>query len=230
MIERLLAVESEEEPTEIVIHVNMLKEGWDVTNLYTIVPLRAANARTLIEQSIGRGLRLPYGKRTGESAVDRLNIVAHDRFQEIIDEANRGDSPIRLKQVILEAPDRDEGVVSVTISSGAEEILGLTEPEVTSAGGKQYELKPEQLTAPLFTKPGEKEAARTVLDVIHEFETQRELVPDVRQAIVAQVRERLTPVQGELLETESVDLDSDSLGSRIVFDTLGSVLDTYRCR
>jgi type III restriction enzyme len=65
MITRLLAVESVDEPTEIVIHVNMLKEGWDVTNLYTIVPLRAANARTLIEQSIGRGLRLPYGKRTG---------------------------------------------------------------------------------------------------------------------------------------------------------------------
>ena len=65
MVERLLKVENTDEPTEIVIHVNMLKEGWDVTNLYTIVPLRAANARTLIEQSIGRGLRLPYGKRTG---------------------------------------------------------------------------------------------------------------------------------------------------------------------
>jgi type III restriction enzyme len=65
MIGRLLKVEHTDEPTEIVIHVNMLKEGWDVTNLYTIVPLRAANARILIEQSIGRGLRLPYGKRTG---------------------------------------------------------------------------------------------------------------------------------------------------------------------
>ena len=91
-----------DEPTEIVIHVNMLKEGWDVTNLYTIVPLRAANARTLIEQSIGRGLRLPYGKRTGVAAVDRLNIVAHDKFQEIIDEANRPDSIIRLQHVILD--------------------------------------------------------------------------------------------------------------------------------
>ena len=51
--------------------------------------------RILIEQSIGRGLRLPYGKRTGVTAVDRLNIVAHDKFQEIIDEANRPDSAIR---------------------------------------------------------------------------------------------------------------------------------------
>ncbi len=96
-------------------------------------------ARTLIEQSIGRGLRLPYGKRTGVSAVDRLNMVAHDRFQEIIDEANRGDSPIRLKQVILEAPDKDEGVVSVTVTPSAEGALGLSEPEVTSADGGHYE-------------------------------------------------------------------------------------------
>ena len=83
----------------------MLKEGWDVTNLYTIVPLRAANARILIEQSIGRGLRLPYGRRTGVTAVDRLNIVAHDRFQEIIDEANKPDSAIRLQAVVID-PDQ----------------------------------------------------------------------------------------------------------------------------
>ncbi len=102
VVERLLAVEDPKEPTEIVIHVNMLKEGWDVTNLYTIVPLRAANARILIEQSIGRGLRLPFGKRTGVKAVDRLNIVAHDKFQEIVDEANRPDSVIHLEQVILD--------------------------------------------------------------------------------------------------------------------------------
>jgi type III restriction enzyme len=61
-IQRLLAIENPKEETEIVVHVNMLKEGWDVTNLYTIVPLRAANSKTLVEQSIGRGLRLPFGK------------------------------------------------------------------------------------------------------------------------------------------------------------------------
>ncbi|WP_457670850.1 DEAD/DEAH box helicase [Thiolapillus sp.] len=216
MIERLLAVESPEEPTEIVIHVNMLKEGWDVTNLYTIVPLRAANARTLIEQSIGRGLRLPYGKRTGVNVVDRLNIVAHDRFQEIIDEANRGDSPIRLKQVILEAPDKEEGKISVTVGSSAEAVLGLTEPEATTSGGQHYEVKPENLEAPMFSKPGEKEAARAVMEVIHELERQRDLAPtsqalntpEVQQRIIEEVKERLTPVQGKLLENESVDLDS----------------------
>ena len=133
MIRRLLAVESVNEPTEIVVHVNMLKEGWDVTNLYTIVPLRAANARTLIEQSIGRGLRLPYGVRTKVPAVDRLNIVAHDRFQEIIDEANRGDSPIRMQQVILDAPEGDAAPTSVFVSSGASVLLGLSQPMPTAS-------------------------------------------------------------------------------------------------
>ena len=99
-VQQLLSVESRDNPTEIVIHVNMLKEGWDVTNLYTIVPLRAANSRTLVEQSIGRGLRLPYGKRVGVVAIDRLTIVSHDHFQEIIDEANKPDSIIRTGVVI----------------------------------------------------------------------------------------------------------------------------------
>jgi superfamily II DNA or RNA helicase len=74
-VQKLLTVEQNDNPVEIVIHVNMLKEGWDVTNLYTIIPLRAANARTLIEQSIGRGLRLPYGKRTDELHNLRLALA-----------------------------------------------------------------------------------------------------------------------------------------------------------
>ena len=57
-MERLVALERDGR-TEIVIHVNKLKEGWDVTNLYTIVPLRASASEILTEQTLGRGLRLP---------------------------------------------------------------------------------------------------------------------------------------------------------------------------
>ena len=208
MITRLLAVESVDEPTEIVIHVNMLKEGWDVTNLYTIVPLRAANARTLIEQSIGRGLRLPYGKRTGVAAVDRLNIVAHDKFQEIIDEANRGDSPIRLKQVILDAPSADDKKVSVQVESGATARLGLTDAPVLVTGASATDSGAEDpVPKPVFTTEAEKQAARVVMDVIGKYEVKRDLVPtsgallkpEVQKEILAEVTERLKPLQGELL-------------------------------
>ncbi|CAJ3557081.1 Type III restriction-modification enzyme helicase subunit [Burkholderia pseudomallei] len=209
MITRLLAVESVDEPTEIVIHVNMLKEGWDVTNLYTIVPLRAANARTLIEQSIGRGLRLPYGKRTGVASVDRLNIVAHDKFQEIIDEANRSDSPIRLKQVILDAPSADDKKVSVQVESGAAARLGLTDAPivVTSASGAASGSAADAAPTPVFTTEAEKQAARVVMDVIGKYEVKRELVPtssallnpEVQKEILAEVSGRLKPMQGDLL-------------------------------
>jgi type III restriction enzyme len=88
-VEQLLTLEKPDNKIEIVIHVDMLKEGWDVANLYTIVPLRASNALTLIEQTIGRGLRLPYGaKRTGVEKVDLLSIMMHDKFQEVVDAAN----------------------------------------------------------------------------------------------------------------------------------------------
>jgi len=212
MITRLLAVESVDEPTEIVIHVNMLKEGWDVTNLYTIVPLRAANARTLIEQSIGRGLRLPYGKRTGVASVDRLNIVAHDKFQEIIDEANRGDSPIRLKQVILDAPSADDKKVSVQVESGAAALLGLTTgltqaPAVITGASATDSGAGVPPPKPVFTTEAEKQAARVVMDVIGKYEVRRDLVPtssallkpEVQKEILAEVAERLRPLQGDLL-------------------------------
>ena len=154
MVTRLLKVEHTDEPTEIVIHVNMLKEGWDVTNLYTIVPLRAANARILIEQSIGRGLRLPYGRRTGVTAVDRLNIVAHDRFQEIIDEANRPGSVIHLQQVILDPDQFREKTVTVVSQPQLASKLGIQPEQATAAmqvvapsGPPAFETKEEQRIA-----------------------------------------------------------------------------------
>ncbi|MBU4414059.1 MAG: DEAD/DEAH box helicase family protein [Proteobacteria bacterium] len=104
-IARLVLLESPDNKIEIVIHVNMLKEGWDVTNLYTIIPLRTAASMTLREQTIGRGLRLPYNKRTGNDKADKLTIVAHDKFQEIIDEANKPGSIIKKENIIEIDPD-----------------------------------------------------------------------------------------------------------------------------
>ena len=211
MIARLLAVESVDEPTEIVIHVNMLKEGWDVTNLYTIVPLRAANARTLIEQSIGRGLRLPYGKRTGVEPVDRLNIVAHDKFQEIIDEANRGDSPLRLKQVILDAPKAHEKVISVQVSSQLNNLFSVgsnvqTQSLSSSDNPQDTTSITEANTIRTIFTPEEKEIAKIVREIVLEYETKPKLAPtsqtllqpDMQQAIANEVQKRLLPKQNEL--------------------------------
>lgn len=99
-VQKLLEVEKFDNPVEIVVHVNILKEGWDVNNLYTIIPLRTAASQTLREQTIGRGLRLPYGKRTGNKDVDSLIITAHDKFEEIIREASDPNSLLKAGNII----------------------------------------------------------------------------------------------------------------------------------
>ena len=117
-----VSLDTPENEIEIVVHVNMLKEGWDVSNLYTIVPLRAADAPILIEQSIGRGLRLPYGgKRTGVDEVDKLTVIAHENFDAVIAKAKDPNSVMsRLSYVELEDEDTQEQSVVVTAKTQQE--------------------------------------------------------------------------------------------------------------
>lgn len=200
-VEKLLTVERNDNPVEIVIHVNMLKEGWDVTNLYTIIPLRAANARTLIEQSIGRGLRLPYGKRTGVTAVDRLNIVAHDRFQEIVDEANNPNSPIRLKQLIIEEAELQRKTRTVVSSPSILTSLGL---QTQQAGSASQTTSPT--TAPAFTDPAEVKLAQLAYEAFRKLSRQPDKVPsttflsrpEILEKVVKEVRSQYQAPQLEL--------------------------------
>lgn len=209
-IQALLNVESVDEPTEIVIHVNMLKEGWDVTNLYTIVPLRAANARTLIEQSIGRGLRLPYGKRTGVEAVDTLSIVAHDKFQEIVDEANNPNNPLRLKLRVLDRPEDDVTKQSVQIKSNFEQQLVGTGVSAAGADGNKQIQEPKAI----YTTHNQQTVARTALDIIKQYQTRPVDAPTskallkskVKFQITEQVKAQLTQEQRKMLSDKPVDI------------------------
>ncbi len=202
MIADLLKVEHADDPTEIVIHVNMLKEGWDVTNLYTIVPLRAANARVLIEQSIGRGLRLPYGVRTGVTTVDRLNIVAHDRFQEIVDEAKRPGSTIRLQTVVLDMDQVGQKTATMVSQSQLATQLGFKPATPTSSTQVAGRDQPAA-----FDKPQEQALAQLAYAAIQKLSGDPQTVPtvehlrapEVQAAIVAAVEESRTPAQLELV-------------------------------
>jgi type III restriction enzyme len=221
VIERLLKVEETDEPTEIVIHVNMLKEGWDVTNLYTIVPLRAANARILIEQSIGRGLRLPYGKRTGESTVDTLNIVAHDKFQEILDEARRPDSPIHLKSLILDPDTLNDRVTTVISQANLENELNLTP-------SSSHQNTTSEKSVHAFTNSKDIEIAQLAYRTIFNLQNQPTIVPntsylkspELQKSIVEQVIALKSPGQQDFEFVENTIKISE-----IVSKTVDLVID-----
>ncbi|KAA5595087.1 DEAD/DEAH box helicase family protein [Blastochloris sulfoviridis] len=194
---RLLALE-QDGATEIVIHVNKLKEGWDVTNLYTIVPLRASASEILTEQTLGRGLRLPYGVRTGDEAIDTLTVIAHDRFDEIIKRAKEPGS-ILLKSVEIDT----EGNVW---RDGAVELVSpsIVESMITGLGGASHGELGEQPQVPyVFDTPEAQSYATVTYKVIRQME--RELpnlaqlqTQQVQSKITERVQELMRPVQGTL--------------------------------
>ncbi len=150
--QQFISLESYDNAIEIVVHVNMLKEGWDVTNLYTIVPLRAANASVLIEQTIGRGLRLPYdGKRTGVEAVDTLTVLAHENFDKIIKEAKDPNSILnKLNYIdIQEIEGVSKPTQAITVKTKAEaqleqeilEVKKIEAPEIRQTAENKIETR-----------------------------------------------------------------------------------------
>jgi type III restriction enzyme len=201
--ERLVALERDGR-TEIVIHVNKLKEGWDVTNLYTIVPLRASASDILTEQTLGRGLRLPYGARVSKgdddefAAVDRLTVIAHERFDEIIQKAKEPGSVV-LKQIVI-----GEGGEISAAGSTLVESKSLAETMILGTG----DTLPQGVTEPpppayKFRNQEEKRAAEVALDVIRKFERRLSDVaelrkPEVKEQIAQEVRELLKSAQGSL--------------------------------
>ena len=200
VIQRLLRVEDASEPTEVVIHVEMLKEGWDVTNLYTVVPLRAANSRTLVEQSIGRGLRLPYGRQTGVAEVDRLTIVAHDKFNEIVAESERGDSPFKIEQIVLDRGDALTPTIAFTARPIIEQMIS---PAPIQATGHR-KASPDDVArppdaSPLFATPAEEKVAMIAYGMLSSYSslpTSRGLLSDAQQEkLVSQVREQFNGAQ-----------------------------------
>ncbi len=200
--QRLLEVEHDER-TEIVIHVNKLKEGWDVNNLYTIVPLRASASEILTEQTIGRGLRLPYGRRTGVAALDRPTIIAHDRFQEVIERARDAGSIIHEGLTIGTGGDiPDDQPQRVTTPSLAETLLTGKGPSV---GDRPAETPVDYA----IEDPAECRIAETVLNRIDHYQhlaSVHELTrPEVRARISAEVGAELAPAQEALEGFEPVD-------------------------
>lgn len=87
-------------PAKAIVSVMMLKEGWDVRNVTTIVGLRAyaAKSNILPEQTLGRGLRKMYPGDTEEY----VSVIGTDAFMEFVES-------IKAEGVTLERKAMGEG-------------------------------------------------------------------------------------------------------------------------
>jgi type III restriction enzyme len=157
-IRQLLSVESPDNPIEIVIHVHMLKEGWDVNNLYTIVPLRKADSLTLVQQSLGRGARLPFGKRTGIDLIDRLYVVFHDKFDKVIAEAEKY---LKIEEVTIDNLP-PQGPKQITVEPVGKSPNDFESPSEPMEGGQVKPITPFPTHLP---EDGEKKIVPPLLPI-----------------------------------------------------------------
>jgi len=96
-------IDSWESPYKAIISVLVLKEGWDVRNVTTIVGLRAYDAKSNIlpEQTLGRGLRRMY---PGTDTTEYVSVVGTDAFMDFVES-------IQSEGVELEHKPMGEGTV-----------------------------------------------------------------------------------------------------------------------
>lgn len=224
--QQFISLEHEENEIEIVIHVNMLKEGWDVTNLYTIVPLRAANASVLVEQTIGRGLRLPFnGERTGNEKVDKLTIVAHDNFDKVI-AASKDPNSILNKLNFVEIDDSQlkERIEVVTVPNTVTQNLQKEQEEVNKIAD----------TAVKQQRQNQVDAKRILINVIPFFNTNSAVKkvedlnkPEVKQQVMDTLRKELSTGQGNLF-AESIVEEAEAVYGKLVADFKKNIIEIPR--
>jgi len=135
-------------------------------------------------------------------AVDTLNIIAHDRFQEIVDEAKKPDSVVQ-KMRVIEMTDEEvrHKTVTVVSDSNLKAKLGF-EPEQqttsTQDAGKD--------TKPAFDTPEKQRVAQIAYAVIKKLEAKPEQVPtmdalktpEVQKFILQEVSAQYQPQQLEM--------------------------------
>ncbi len=82
--EKLFDVDRHKQP-KVIVSVLMLREGFDVSNIAVIVPLRSSQASILLEQTVGRGLRLMW---RGDPSIDELKAETRERIRNGLEPTN----------------------------------------------------------------------------------------------------------------------------------------------
>lgn len=153
-INKLKSVDSSTSPIEWIVSVAMLTEGWDVKNVFQIVPhdSRAFNSKLLISQVLGRGLRIPkvyvgrddikvkiYNHVKFSAEIERLFedvLELNDRLPILVDKKDKKFN-FRLHNFKY---DKDEGTAQVrSVPSKFSEVINLQPQAKTAVNEVTYQ-------------------------------------------------------------------------------------------
>jgi type III restriction enzyme len=179
--QKLFDIDRHEKP-KVLISVLMLREGFDVNNICVIVPLRSASSYVLLEQLIGRGLRLMWRgpdyddvksenrekllvkKEEPDNFIDILSVVEHPNFIEYYERVLSGmvgkidDEPTRerivgdLIKVGLKPDYKNYDLFWINILQEKEEVFVV--PDLSIEQLEMFPMKLEELR-PLLNNKGD---------------------------------------------------------------------------
>ena len=237
----LASVEDDDSPVRIIVSVGMLKEGWDVKNVYAIASMRRSVSEILTEQTLGRGLRLPFGAYTDWELLDTLEVLAHERYEDLLRKArviNEAFIDYRTRAVLRRNAEGQEisvietVPVSVAVATEPEPLPGGGEPANNDrqAGGGQTHGDGAG-SGPLFNGVAEPAPGRPIVETVEARQAQAQTQAEVSvleprsglgQLVIPELR--MTPVQSPFsLADITTTAPFRSLGQRLARDPIGEL-------
>lgn len=134
------AIDTPESPFKAIVSVLMLKEGWDVRNVTTIVGLRAyvAAANILPEQTLGRGLRRMYFGN--DEARETVSVMGTPAFMAFVESIKVEGVPLEQVPMGAGSARRESLIVEVDGAASGKDIqaLDIPLPRLTRRYQREY--------------------------------------------------------------------------------------------
>jgi type III restriction enzyme len=219
---QLAAVEESDSPVRVIISVGMLKEGWDVRNVYVVASMRSSVSEILTEQTLGRGMRLPYGRYTGIEILDTLEVVAHERYEELLRRAgvlNQAFVDYRTRAALRVNAQGQQVVVSETIQAQSPPLISPIEGPAGATPPLAMDGQPEPVVTTVEDRTSQVGAA--VLAMRQEIAPR----PDAPRIVVPVLR--MTPIQSSFSLADITDTSRfRRLGESLAADPDGELART----
>ncbi len=132
-------IDSWDSPYKAIVSVLMLKEGWDVRNVTTIVGLRAyvAEANILPEQTLGRGLRRMY---FGTSVAETVSVMGTPAFMDFVESIQSEGVTLEHVPMGVGAVRKDALIVEIDSANDKKDLdaLDIALPRLTRRFNRDY--------------------------------------------------------------------------------------------
>lgn len=190
------AIDRLDSPYKVIVSVLMLKEGWDVRNVTTIVGLRAYSSKSNIlpEQTLGRGLRRMY---RDPDLAEFVSVVGTDAFMEFVESIKNDGVELEHKKMGEGSGPKAPLIVEVDRENTKKDIekLDIEIPILTARVYREYknlsELDPGSFgNKKISIKEFSEEEKREIIfhdiasdEVTHKTELDSHFIPDYHSVI-----------------------------------------------